>query len=63
MELNKQLAEMDSKLDSKNDQLSKLTKLKLKLEHQVNQLNLKLIKDQFQDNNDENTENLLNERN
>ena len=35
-----QIADLDKKLDAKNDEVSKLTKEKLKLEHQVNQLKM-----------------------
>ena len=34
---------MDKKLDSKNDEVSKLTKEKLKIEHQINQLKMQSI--------------------
>jgi hypothetical protein len=38
---------MDEKLDSKNSEVSKLMKDKLKLEHQMNQIKLKSIKDEL----------------
>ena len=38
-----QIAELDKKLGNKNDELSKLTKEKLKLEHQINQLKMQSI--------------------
>lgn len=36
---------MDERLDAKNSEVSKLMKEKLKLEHQINQIKVKAIKD------------------
>lgn len=44
-----QISELDKKLDSKSDEVSKLTKEKLKLEHQINQLKMESITQELSD--------------
>lgn len=45
--LSQQIVDIDKKLDSKNNEVSKLTKQKLKLEHIINQQKVKEISDEL----------------
>lgn len=44
-----QIGELDKKLDFKSDEVSKLTKEKLKLEHQINHIKMESITQELAD--------------
>lgn len=56
---------MDVKLDNKNAELSKVMKEKLKLEHQLNQIKVKAMQEEFEEteNYEKNQQQFINERN